>query len=367
MMERHTILNKKTTLMLHGLAILMMIYHHVFLNGNTWYIDNPSSLFDFLDAINIGRASTYQQTIAWFCRMCVSIFAFTSGYGIYIQYEKLGALDIKSMYKDALKRLLKFYKKYLLMFVIFICLEIYTESINVEMYNAYDYIMSGLGLSYVFNFTWWYVSEYYLLLLVSPIVYIILHKFKLKHYLSIIGLFVVGCIVSLILGNLIPYLKFFSYILQTQIVMFLVIFMEGMFVAHYNLVDIIGNKINNILAILILIVVYVARVLLVRVASDSLFDLVLITPFIIVCSKIFNSINLKHSLLAFLGKYSTYMWFVHAYFYAIMFFRLVIKSDYSLLVFIQTVYLSLFTAILLTLLEKGIDKVIFKSSLKKGD
>lgn len=363
-MNRHTILNKKVTLMLHGIAILMMIYHHIFQYGNTWYVDNPTSLFDYLNAINMGRAYTYQQTFAWFCRICVAIFAFTSGYGIYIQYEKQGIIDFKLMYKNAFNRLLKFYKKYLLMFIVFISLEIYTNCISVVNYTILDFVASGLGLSYVFNFTWWYVSEYYLLLLVSPIIYWVLHIFKFKHYLYIIVLFIIGCVISFVLGNLIPYLKFFSYIIQTQVVMFLVIFMEGMFVAHFNLVDIIANKINNIVAILILIIVYIARVLLVRDAPDSLFDLVLITPFIIACSKLFSSIKLKYSLLSFFGKYSTYMWFVHAYFYAIMFFRLVIKSNYSLLVYVQTVYLSLFTALLLTLLEKGIDKLILKLKAK---
>ena len=359
---KHTLLNKKRTLMLHSVAILMMIYHHIFINGNTWFVNEPKSLFFIFNPINMGLAFNAQQTFAWFCRICVSIFAFTSGYGMYVQYEnRVGNnINILEMYKYAFKRILSFFKKYALMFVIFIGLELHTHAIEFEQYQITEYILSFFGLSYTLNFTWWYVSQYYFMVLLSPLFYVILNKFKLKHYISLLLIFILGFIIAYISGYGFAYLKFFSKNIQTQLMMFVIIFAEGMFVGHFNLMDYLGNKINWLISLLIIVVVYLLRINLVRAASDSLFDLVLIFPFVLALTKLFSYIKKGEYLFTFLGKYSTYMWFVHAYFYAYMFFRLVIKSDYSLFVYIQTVVYSLVTAILLTNLENLIFNHLFK-------
>lgn len=360
---RHTLLTKNRTLMLHSVAILMMIYHHIFINGNMWFVNEPKSLLRLLDFMNMGLADNFQQTFAWFCRICVSIFAFTSGYGMYVQFEKkVGKdLNIKEMYKYVFKRIISFYKKYLLMFIIFVGLELYTHAIEIDQYEISEYILSILGLSYTLNFTWWYVSQYYLMVLLSPLIYIILNKFELKHYLTIVFVFLIGLLGFAISGNALLFIKFFTKNIQTQLMMFLIIFMEGMFVSHYNLMDIIGNKLNSLLSVLIIIFVFIARTNLVRAASDSLFDLVLIFPFVLALTKLFSFVK-NEWLFTFLGKYSTYMWFVHAYFYAYMFFILVIPADQSIFVYIQTVIYSLVTAILLTNLEKGIDKIFIKKN-----
>lgn len=361
-MIKHTLLNKTRTQMLHSVAILMMIYHHIFLNGNMWFVNEPKSLLFIFNPFNMGLADNAQQTFAWFCRICVSIFAFTSGYGMYIQYEnRVGdSIDFKQMYKYAFKRILNFFKKYALMFVIFIGLELFTHAIEFDQYEISEYVLSFFGFSYTLNFTWWYVSQYYFMVFLSPLIYWLLNKFKFKHYLCAVGIFVIGLIISIIIGSPYAYLKFFSKNIQTQLMMFLVIFIEGMFVARFNLIDIIGNKLNALTSILVLIAVYIARINLVRAPSDSLFDLVLIYPFVLGLTKLFSYINKHEHLFTFLGKYSTYMWFVHAYFYAYMFFNLVMQADQSILVYIQTVIYSLVTAILLTELEKLFDKFILK-------
>lgn len=354
----HKLLNKKTTKALHAIAILMMIYHHIFINGNTWYVNEAKSLFDYLDVINFGRADTLQQTFAWFCRICVSIFAFTSGYGIYIQLSNKvkEKMDIISMYKYCFKRILSFYLKYLIVFVIFVeleyCLGIYT----LEDTDFLRLFLSVLGLSYFYNDTWWYVSQYYAMVLCAPIIYVLLNKMKKKETLMAIIIFALTFVVAVITGNLMPYIKFYRKGIQTQFMMFLIIFIEGMFISKYNLADYIGKKLNKLTSLFVVIIVFVLRVLLIRAPSDSFFDLVLIAPFVIALAYLLKDIK-DNNLLVFIGNYSTYMWFVHSYFYAYIFFDLVIQCDQSIVVYIQTVIYSLTSAILLTKFEKLLLKI----------
>ena len=130
-------LTKKYAQMLHGVAILMMIYHHLFISGNYWPVNEGSSLFDVFDFLSLGIADTAQLTFAYFCRICVAIFAFTSGYAMYIQFDnKRGDKEIKiiDLFKYCGKRLWSFYKKYLLAFIIFISLEYF-----IDRNNGFDY------------------------------------------------------------------------------------------------------------------------------------------------------------------------------------------------------------------------------------
>ena len=76
-------LNKKTAGALHGIAILMMIYHHLFIGGNALYVNEGKSILSVFDFINLTGSGSAQLGFAWFCKLCVAIFAFTSGYAMY--------------------------------------------------------------------------------------------------------------------------------------------------------------------------------------------------------------------------------------------------------------------------------------------
>ena len=359
---KDTLLNKKNTLMLHGIGILMMIYHHLFITGNTWYVNKGISLFDILNPINFGRADTFQLTFAWFCKICVAIFAFTSGYAMYIQLDKRcnKQINIKQMYQYCLKRLWSFYKKFFLCFLFFVSYDYFSGNQNGFDYSLLNYILNLLGIRATYNGTWWYILVYYYMILISPIVYILLNKMKNKHYLFLAFIGIASLAIAFVTGNFNAYFKMISGFIQNYIVLYLIIFMEGMFCGKYPLLDLISSKLNAFTSSLLLIAVFVLRVLLIRVPSDSLFDLVLIVPFVIGITKLFSYSKHLTEGLSFIGNYSSYMWYAHAYFYSYLFFNLVFKSDYSLLVYLQVVIYSLATAILFTFIEKKLDSLFKK-------
>lgn len=345
-------LSKRATGALHGVAILMMIYHHVFINGKLRFVNNGISVFDLFDCINFGIAPTFQMTFAYFCKICVAIFAFTSGYAIYRQLEKQNSLSIKDMYLYCFKRLWSFYKKYFLCCIVFITLEyIYTGDSFFD-FSFENILLNLIGLRSSFNSTWWYVSVYYLMVLVSPLVFVILKKFNIKEYLICIGLFILSIVISLFSGNMMTYIKGISFCLQFYVITYLIIFMEGMFCARYKLMESIAKYLNAFTALILLVLVFIARAALIRVSSESLFDLALTLPFVVGFTVLVSKTKYLEDVLVFLGKYSSYIWYVHAYFYAYLFFGWVIKSDVMIIVYTQICLYSLACSFIFDKIER---------------
>ena len=88
----------KDTNIMKGFAIIFMIFHHLF--------------YTKTDAFPIINEISITNTIGLFCKVCVGIFVFLSGYGISATYNKEKSL--LSFYK---KRLLKLYLNYWLIWL----------------------------------------------------------------------------------------------------------------------------------------------------------------------------------------------------------------------------------------------------------
>ena len=341
-------LNKNRTMALHGIAILMMIYHHLFIGGNAWALNEGTSLFSVFDTLDLSDSGSAQMGFAWFCKICVAIFAFTSGYAMFIQ------LDNKKCFREIMsylpKRLWSFYKKYLLAFLFFVgCSYFMTDGFDFSLSN---FIPSLLGLKASYNGTWWYVSVYYLMIIVSPFLYLILKKINYRGYLAVLAVFVICALVAVFTGNAVSFYKNLSLLIHNNTMVYLLIFAEGMFCARYGIVDYIGNKLNLFTSLILLVTVYILRSLLIRAPSDPLFDLVFITPYIVATVKLLSYSNKLNSFFGYFGKYSAYMWYSHAYFYAYLFFVYVEKCDASILVYLQVVFYSLVCAIAFTGIEE---------------
>lgn len=353
------LLNKTNTKMLHGLAILMMIYNHLFLDGNIMAINEGTSILNIFNFINIGNASTAQLTFAWFCRICVGIFAFTSGYGMFIQLDNKvnGKLDIKEMYKYCLKRLLSFYKVFVVCFLFFNLIIIFNNTVGFD-YSFKTFIINLLGLGTNYNATLWYIPVYYLMILLAPIVYSLLNSKYLKRIIiTLIIAIIVAIGIAFGTGNIYPFYKTMSGIIQSYVTCYLVIFVEGMICSKYSIVDIIASKLNGFTSLILIVAVYIVRALLIRAPSDWLFDVVLTLPFVIGITKLFSYSKVLIKGLSFIGKYSAYMWYSHAYFYAYLFYGLVIHSDISFFVYIQVVIYSLVCGILFSFVINKIENL----------
>lgn len=341
---QNRILTKENSKILQGIAILMMVYHHIFVDGNTWFINEGTSLLNIFNFINIGKAETAQLTFAWFCKICVAIFAFTSGFGIFCQLEKKcnEKIGFKEMYKYCFKRFISFYKVYVFCFLFFNICEMATGNLSGFDFSLKTFIINLLGLSADYNGTLWYVPLYYCMVFVSPLVFIFLKKVDFKKFILILM-----CIFALLLSiafmsnNFISFIKEISKFIQHYQTIYMLIFMEGMFCGRYCWIEFIYSKLNLLTSIILLLVVFIARSLLIRAPSDSLFDLVFILPFVVSILKIISFTKYINRVLVLLGNYSAYIWYSHAYFYSYLFYGVVMKSDMSLLVYLQVLAYSL--------------------------
>lgn len=97
-------LTKNDTMFLKGIALLLLLLHHLFCNGNGLF----SNYYGIMNGI------------AAFSKVCVAIFVFLSGYGLMKSNRKI--LGIRNFYK---KRFMRLYMNYWLIWLLFVPIGIY--------------------------------------------------------------------------------------------------------------------------------------------------------------------------------------------------------------------------------------------------
>ncbi|MCQ2351332.1 MAG: acyltransferase family protein [Paludibacteraceae bacterium] len=191
-------LSKDQSLVLKCVAICAMLCHHVFCF--------PPSIVD-------SHFSWLTLQIGEIGKVCVSIFLFVSGYGLYKQYnsliskvlpppiisaqhsdsqivrrknEKLGRFVIwlKETIKFELKRFIKFYTNYWVIFLIFVPVSVYVFNIPLsKAYGEESDILTSLIIDILgfngfesYNITWWYNKVILTFYLIFPLLYYAVKK-----------------------------------------------------------------------------------------------------------------------------------------------------------------------------------------------
>lgn len=167
---------------LKGIALLLLLCHHLF------YIQNGN-----YDDIYIGGYSTgIVQLFGLFCKVCVPIFVFLSGYGLMASAEKSDSLNFREYIS---RRFFKLFPNYWFIFVIFIPVGLIFFDYSLEKVygdNLLPYmIIDVLGLACIFetptfNPTWWFYSCIILLYLIFPSI-LVLQRRKLWMHLMFWG------------------------------------------------------------------------------------------------------------------------------------------------------------------------------------
>ncbi len=356
------VFDRKNTSTLHGIAISMMIYHHLFINGNRWCINERTSLFDIFEFMNFYNDASVQMLIAWFCKICVAVFAFTSGYGIYIQLNRKCDGSYRSIYRYCLSRLWSFYKKFLIAFLFFNGYQILFDQSHHFDYSLPNFILNMLGLRASYNATLWYIPVYYCMILVSPVLYAVLEgkiRFRLVVYLALTGVCAtVGILVyGYIVNDLIHYLKTISNLIQSPLTVYLFVFLEGMICAKNMFLEKMHRKMNLLSSTLLLLATFLLRTVVIRVPGDYVFDVIFTVPFVLSITGLFSNTRYIKDVFSFLGRYSSYIWYSHPYFYSYLFFALVKRSDISFFVYIQVMLYSLLMSLLFSFIEAISDKL----------
>lgn len=285
------LLDKQQTSMLKGIAILMMLGHHIISSGLNYgyYLDT-------------GRLREWGYDL----KACVCLFAFVTGYGLCCK-----SFSVKKVFPAAIRQWMSFWPTYLFYVFLVICLYIVIDGrMPFDGWNLLGQIFCVQN--HIENF--WYAGAFMLQVLVFfPLLCLALHKGMTGY-----GVLVLIVTVSLFKGSLIySFLKpltdnyrfitthFISY--AEECLLFSLFFLMGWIWRDLIYSTSLRGKQISVIGLLVITVRF------------SLVMPLLLTPLlvslILICSKKLLPAWLC-SFLALMGYYSFHMWLNHAFIYS---------------------------------------------------
>ena len=174
-LKTNAFFDKQSSLGLKGIAIILIMFHHNF---------RDVSLFAPYDISFYPFSESAVVSLCYTCKICVSIFAFITGYGLYLSYEKSDDEPTKWV----LRRYIRTFSRYGLIWVIsaVICQIINGRTASIMFQNGkingiFYSIIDFLGLANLFSSptldpTWWYMSAAAIYISIIPLL------FRFKKY-----------------------------------------------------------------------------------------------------------------------------------------------------------------------------------------
>ena len=350
--QTELIFDNRQTNIAKGVAILLLLWHHLFYNS-------PNSYNKFI-SLYIFKGVPVECILADFCKVCVALFLILSGYGLYKSYESFICKN-KTKSKFCLKEDFIFIKRHLIklmsgywfVYLIFVPMGFFFNRNPIEIYegNILYFLLDFLGLSNLFktptmNETWWFMS----LIILLYIFYPLLHK-VLKYSPELLLLSSFFILIFYYLPN------------PSNIKIYLFPFVLGMYVSKYNVFSKIQVKLDNILKVLLVsflaftITLWIkATIFLKSVEFDGFF------AFSIICISfmILSRIPFINKILESLGRQSAYIFMFHTFILNYYFRNFVYLTKYPVCIFIIFSTLCYLIALIISFVRKGIcyDKLL---------
>ena len=178
-------LTKNDSFAIKGLAIILMLFHHLYCTADR---------FNGFEIDFTPFSQTFVVNVAFLFKVCVSLFAFITGYGLLKSIAGQN-FNRKDIVKWNTTRLIKTLSGFWFIYIIFLIVTMiinklpYTTYFEKTPYAGIFYLINDfLGLANLFNTptlngTWWYMSAAIVFILIIPLVYALSKK---AGYLPII-------------------------------------------------------------------------------------------------------------------------------------------------------------------------------------
>lgn len=342
-------MTKKQSAILQGVAIWMMVYHHLYS-----FVVEYESLLPFMQVDTVRR-------IAWFCKLCVGIFAFVSGYGMYYVMkgqngERFGG-RLLAEYRGALLRILKLYGRLWLVLAIYMGIFF---GILRQPFMADQLLGNLTALDPTYNGAWWYVEQYAKILLVLPLLDLLLihppqPEERRKKWIFFLVLALVGAGAALVGRLWWPALwDLMLAAVKSMRISFLLIAVVGYLTARYALYQWVDRQLRRLggwapvcVSVVLLALVAAVRVKLATDAAYAKIDF-LLTPLLIYgLLTLLAHAGPLCAFLAWWGRQSTYIWLVHGFVFGFLY--LVIRPLVRLDIWIYLVVLLVSAAVAVAL------------------
>lgn len=344
---------KEDAVALKGIAILVMMLHHCF-RAASLYAGHAISFFPFPETAVVHAAQI--------AKICVSLFAFVSGYGLFLNYRSKRASVTSSRWiaKRYVSTMSGFWFIWIISAIVCQIINHRTSTVFLKeggfrglFYGAIDFC----GLAKLFgtptlNGTWWYMSAAVTFIVLVPLV------FRLRNHMAEL---LIGCI--LLLRVLTGKNGDGVYTGNNSIYVFLTPFLLGSICANGALFDrwaAIGKgvwwkkaiKIVAELAVLLLLFI-LYRKLPIKKFWEFHYGLV---PFVLIlfCVEFIVPIPGLKQVLRFLGKHSYNIFLVHTFIRGYYLGDVTYSMKHFALVILFVLGSSLVISIVIELLKKAV-------------
>lgn len=346
----------KDSQIVKGIAILMMLFHHLFALKKLTLFNVNHLIVD----------QTVTTAISSFFKVCVFLFVFVSAYGLSIQLSKSNC-SLKDLEPTTRKRILNIIKKtFALIVFIFIAGSIFnlpytssTDYNNGSLIQKIVYIFfNAIGMCSVFkapllNSSWWYLSLAILLIVLVPLLYKLLDK---------IG------VCSLLILTVFSYYIFSLNTTYDRLPKYLLITLLGIITAKYNFFDSLKKfLLNNMLLRLLLLTglfLYFPLAVYLRTLIEPCYYFILDTlsafNIVLLCFLLISHIPVINTILSYLGKYSLYMWLFHTYIMTLWFSSFIYSFKNLWLIYFMLILTSFVFSFIFTNLVNFIEGRISK-------
>ncbi len=342
-------ISKSDAVIIQSVAVMLMVWHH---------------LFGFPDRINVPYILLFdsffhsffhiETILSYFGRICIVLFAFSSGYGLRKKVISKGRVNgIFNNYKMILMQILKFFCRYWMVFFVFVPLGFI---IKVYSFDGLEFFKAMFGNGSFYNAEWWYIGYYVRFLLLFPIISFLFDNVKKLSTVLLhitIALYVGTVFVLQSYGYSLDFLSVFAAFLLGMY------FVEaGIFERVYRL---LSSKLWFFLSFILFAAVFVLKTLGVR-------DYVLVPVLIYSICAFFKYKPITRFILpmfSFVGKYSTYVWLTHTFFAYYFFQKLTFIPYCSELIFVWCIVLSVTVGVILEKIKNIFENNISRLNKRK--
>lgn len=143
-MKCESVLTKDYSNMVKGMAVLMMIMHHI---------------WGFPEKIPALPLSNFEVQLGAAGKICVSIFMFISGYGLYYIFEKKETIRVWHRVWNVYKRFWQVFLIFVPVGFLFLC----------KPFDVLEFLANLCCFKFSYNQEWWFLGTYIELLLVLPV------------------------------------------------------------------------------------------------------------------------------------------------------------------------------------------------------
>lgn len=333
--------SKNDTSVIKGVAILFMVFAHLF---NNMYLCGLSQPLFFIEKEPLIHYMIFGMNP-------VDFFIILSGYGLYVSY--------RNGKKNNGKRVLSLYIHYWISLAIFVPLGFFINGGGQYPGDLLNCILNMIGWVNSYNHETWFLLPYSILALIAPLLFFYTEKIKSLLVFSIsFVVYIAVRFASRYDGELIEnfyLLRWLDSLLTLQFP-----FLLGMLLAkcwNYSKVKAKVQKANIFLGIFLL-AIYVGIIALrnhFQSIAYPFYVLSFISTFVLLDKPLWLTKFLKE-----MGKRSTSIWLIHTYFCYYLFQEFIYSFKYPVLIYIVLLIISYLTAIIVDKINIVVTKRVFK-------